>query len=147
MNPLTRFLTLVIACLTVAACPPTDPPARGRITVFTQNGQLHLELASDVAPLALSGTVMIEGAELDAPAIAGDAAAVQDLLRQNSPSTRVLRFALADSRGVPMKRNGVVVRIPLQGTPSRVEVKELSAAQGNAQRIQLEGFNGPPEVR
>ncbi|MEW5852747.1 MAG: hypothetical protein AB2A00_28445 [Myxococcota bacterium] len=135
------------ACPNTTSTPPTPPPEVGRLIAVTRAGSVDVEIDSSLAPLAVAATVKVQGARVAGAAQAGSAAADRDLFKQKAFNEEDMRFAISDSRALRIQRSGVLVSIPVDGTPTNVEVTDITAASEDGSEVILKGFNGAPEAR
>lgn len=122
-------------------------PDRGSVTVVIRGGYLDVEVDADVAPLSLAATVSVDGATVGGMGQLGTAATGRDLFKQRAQGANALRFVVSDTRALKIARNGVVVRIPVVGTPSHAEVRDISASDEQGHNLKLRAFSGTPEMR
>jgi hypothetical protein len=141
---------LLVQLATTAACTQnttsggnTDPE-RGSVKAVLRGGFLDIEVDAEVTPLSLAATVTVDGAQVTGPAQLGAAATGRDLFKQKATGTNTVRFVVSDTRALRITRTGVVVRVPIAGTPTTAEVKDISAADDQGHNLKLRTFSGAP---
>jgi len=148
-----RFLTLSLAVLVTGACTQTSTPTGnpppsdvGKLLVFARGDGIDVELDSSVAPLSIAATVVVDGPAITTAAELGSGATGRNLFTQKQTGNE-LRFAISDSRAIRTTAKGVLLHITLSGTSSRVQVKDISAADLEGRTLALTAFDGAPGSR